>query len=219
MISEKLQKAINEQITAEMWSSNLYLAMSFFFEKEGFSGFAHWMKKQSQEEMGHAYAMADYIIKRGGTAMVDKIDVVPNGWGTPLEVFEHVYKHECHVSALVDKLVDVAAAEKDKATQDFLWGFVREQVEEEATAQGIVDKIKKAENELNRQMRDEMYISLNDFYYEIGLDNIKLGDELGWNINDGYIDLSFSSQLTSDETPCLVIDYAVAPRYDYRVLM
>ena len=128
MISEKLQKAINEQITAEMWSSNLYLAMSFFFEKEGFSGFAHWMKKQSQEEMGHAYAMADYIIKRGGTAMVDKIDVVPNGWGTPL----------------VDKLVDVAAAEKDKATQDFLWGFVREQVEEEATAQGIVDKIKKA---------------------------------------------------------------------------
>ena len=144
MISEKLQKAINEQITAEMWSSNLYLAMSFYFEKEGFSGFAHWMKKQSQEEMGHAYAMADYIIKRGGTAIVDKIDVVPNGWGTPQEVFEHVYKHECHVSALVDKLVDVAAAEKDKATQDFLWGFVREQVEEEATAQGIVDKIKKA---------------------------------------------------------------------------
>ena len=51
MISEKLQNAINEQITAEMWSANLYLAMSFYFEKEGFSGFAHWMKKQSQEEM------------------------------------------------------------------------------------------------------------------------------------------------------------------------
>lgn len=77
----KLQKAINEQITAEMWSSNLYLAMSFYFEKEGFSGFAHWMKKQSQEEMGHAYAMADYIIKRGGTAIVDKIDVVPQWLG------------------------------------------------------------------------------------------------------------------------------------------
>ena len=120
MISEKLQKAINEQITAEMWSSNLYLAMSFYFEKEGFSGFAHWMKKQSHEELEHAYAMADYIIKRGGMAKVDKIDVVPNGWGTPLEVFEHVYKHECHVSEMVDKLVDVAAAEKDKATQDFL---------------------------------------------------------------------------------------------------
>ena len=99
MISEKLQNAINEQITAEMWSANLYLAMSFYFEKEGFSGFAHWMKKQSQEEMAHAYAMADYIIKRGGTAKVDKIDVVPNGWGSPLEVFEHVYSVDCDESS------------------------------------------------------------------------------------------------------------------------
>lgn len=144
MISEKLQKAINEQITAEMWSANLYLAMSFYLEKEGFNGFAHWMKKQYSEEMEHACAMADYLIKRGGTAKVDKVDVVPNGWGSPLEVFEHVYEHECHVSELINTLVDVASAEKDKATQDFLWGFVREQVEEEATAQGIVDKLKKA---------------------------------------------------------------------------
>ena len=144
MISEKLQNAINEQITAEMWSANLYLSMSFYFEKEGFSGFANWVKKQSQEELEHAYVMADYIIKRGGVAKVDKIDVVPSGWGTPLEVFEHVYKHECHVSKMIDELVSVASAERDNATQDFLWGFVREQVEEEATAQGIVDKIKKA---------------------------------------------------------------------------
>ena len=144
MISEKFQNAINEQITAEMWSANLYLSMSFYFEKEGFSGFANWMKKQSQEELEHAYVMADYIIKRGGVAKVDKIDVVPSGWGTPLEVFEHVYKHECHVSKMIDELVSVASAERDNATQDFLWGFVREQVEEEATAQGIVDKIKKA---------------------------------------------------------------------------
>ena len=144
MISEKLQNAINEQITAEMWSANLYLSMSFYFEKEGFIGCANWMKKQSQEELEHAYVMADYIIKRGGVAKVDKIDVVPSGWGTPLEVFEHVYKHECHVSKMIDELVSVASAERDNATQDFLWGFVREQVEEEATAQGIVDKIKKA---------------------------------------------------------------------------
>lgn len=144
MISEKLQNAINGQITAEIWSANLYLSMSFYFEREGFSGFAKWVKKQSQEEMEHACTMADYIIKRGGIAKVDKIDVVPSGWGTPVEVFEHIYKHECHVSKMIDSLVAVAAAEKDNATQDFLWGFVREQVEEEATAQGIVDKIKRA---------------------------------------------------------------------------
>ncbi len=144
MISETLQNAINEQITAEMWSANLYLSMSFYFEREGFSGFAHWMKKQSQEEMEHAYTMADYIFKRGGVAKIDKIDVVPQNWGSVLEVFEHVYQHECHVSALIDKLVSIAHEEKDNATQDFLWGFVREQVEEEATAQGIVDKVKRA---------------------------------------------------------------------------
>ncbi|MCM1030508.1 MAG: ferritin [Oscillibacter sp.] len=144
MISEKLQNAINEQIAAEMWSSNLYLSMSFYFENQGFSGFAHWMKKQSQEELEHAYEMADYVFKRGGSAKVNKIDAVPTEWGSVLEVFEQVYKHECHVSALIDKLVSVAHEEKDNATQDFLWGFVREQVEEEATAQGIVDKVKKA---------------------------------------------------------------------------
>ena len=79
MISEKLQNAINEQITAEMWSSNLYLSMSFYFACEGFDGFAHWMKKQSQEELEHAYTMADYVTKRGGKAKIDKIDVVPQG--------------------------------------------------------------------------------------------------------------------------------------------
>ena len=144
MITEKLQNAINEQITAEMWSSNLYLAMSFYMEKEGYCGMASWLKKQSFEEHGHACELASYIIKRGGKAKLDKIDVVPNDFGTPLEVFEQVYEHECRVSKMIDALVDVAAAEKDNASQDFLWGFVREQVEEEATASGIVDMVKKA---------------------------------------------------------------------------
>ena len=144
MITEKLQKAINDQIAAELWSSNLYLQMSFYMEKEGWSGAAHWLAKQSDEEKEQALDMAHYLIKRGGEAKVPMIDVVPQGWGSYLEVFENVYKHECHVSELVDGVVDVASAERDKATQDFLWGFVREQVEEEATAAGIVDKIKKA---------------------------------------------------------------------------
>lgn len=79
-----------------------------------------------------------------------------------------------------------------------------------------IDKLRKAENELNRRMRDDMYISLNEFYWEIGLDGIKIGDDLGWSIDTGYIELDFSSQLAEDGTPCLVIDYGVAPRYEYR---
>lgn len=143
MITEKLQNAVNDQITAELWSSNLYLQMAFHFEKEGWDGFAHWMHKQSDEERNHAMMLANYLAKRGGEAKVNMIDVVPNGWGSVKEVFANVAEHERHVSRLIDDLVDVASAEKDKATQDFLWEFVREQVEEEASVDAIVNKIER----------------------------------------------------------------------------
>lgn len=78
-----------------------------------------------------------------------------------------------------------------------------------------INKIKKAENTLNYNMLNENYTSLNDFYSEVGLDRIKLGDELGWNIDDGKIELHFSSHLTSNDEPCLVIQYNVAPKYNY----
>lgn len=142
ILSRRLSNALNEQILAEMWSSNLYLSMSIHFAQIGLEGCAHWMKKQSMEELEHAHKMIDYSIQRGGQVKLDQINVVPTAFGTTLEIFEHVYTHEVHVSELIDKLVDVAAEEKDKATQDFLWGFVREQVEEEATAKALVDKLK-----------------------------------------------------------------------------
>lgn len=78
------------------------------------------------------------------------------------------------------------------------------------------DQINKAVNELNRRMRDDMFISLNEFYYEIGMDGTKLGDVLGWNIDRGYIDIDYSSQLANGETPCLVLDYQIVPEYDYQ---
>ncbi len=143
MISKKLQDALNEQIVAEIYSANLYLSMSFYMEKEGFEGFSTWMKKQSAEEMDHAYQMASFIIKRGGEAVVNQIPAVKQKWTTPLEAFEDTYKHECRVSQLIDKLLELAISEHDNASQDFLWQFVREQVEEEATASGIVDRIKR----------------------------------------------------------------------------
>lgn len=78
-----------------------------------------------------------------------------------------------------------------------------------------IEKLKRAANDLSRRMLDEGYISLNDFYYEIALPATKLGDELGWHIDNGLVDLRFSSQLAEDGTPCLVIDYQIAPKYDY----
>ena len=78
-----------------------------------------------------------------------------------------------------------------------------------------IEKLKRAANDLSRRMLDEGYISLNDFYYEIALPETKLGDELGCHIDNGLVDLRFSSQLAEDGTPCLVIDYQIAPKYDY----
>lgn len=82
-----------------------------------------------------------------------------------------------------------------------------------------IDAIKKAVNDLNRRMRDEMYISLNEFYFEIGLDSISIGDDLGWNLDNGYIDPNFSAQLAPDDTPCMVVSHSVPPKYGYTRLL
>lgn len=142
ILSQKLAEAFNEQVNAEMWSSNLYLSMAVYFQKIGLAGFAHWMRKQSEEELEHAHKMIDYAIDRGGEITIGQVNVVPTAWGNPTEVFEHVYKHETYVSELIDKMVDIAEADKDHASRDFLFGFVREQVEEESTAKNIVEQLK-----------------------------------------------------------------------------
>lgn len=142
ILSRKLSDALNEQITAEIWSANLYMSMYTHFVVLGLDGCAHWMRKQSEEELDHAYQLIDYSLKRGGQVTISPINSVPTAWGSPLEIFEHVYKHETYISELVDKLVDLAAEEKDKATQEFLGCFVCEQVEEEAVAKNIAEKLK-----------------------------------------------------------------------------
>lgn len=82
-----------------------------------------------------------------------------------------------------------------------------------------IEQIKRAVNEVNRVMLNEMYVSLNDFYDELGLDHIELGDQLGWNIDDKLIEVDFSSHLADDGTPCLAINYGVAPKYGYYKLV
>lgn len=82
-----------------------------------------------------------------------------------------------------------------------------------------VDKIRRVQNDLNERLLSEHHISLNEFYYEIGLPCNGAGNDLGWNIEDGQIKILFSSQLAEDNTPCLVIDYLVAPRYNYTDLL
>ncbi len=144
MITSKLQQAVNDQITAELWSSNLYLQMSYFLKHQGWDGFAHWMKVHSDEEREHATRMADYLTDRGGQVKLQMVNLVPEGWGSVLEIFEHSLSQEKMVSKMIDKIVTLSIEEKDYATENFFRTFVDEQVEEEALFAGIVDKLKAA---------------------------------------------------------------------------
>ena len=144
MIAAKLQQAINDQITAELWSSNLYLQMSYFLKHQGWDGYSHWLREHAVEEREHATRMADYMTDRGGVVKLQMIDVVPEGWGSILELFEHSLSHEKHVSKMINTIVTLSRNEEDYATENFFRTFVDEQVEEEALFGDIVDKLKKA---------------------------------------------------------------------------
>ncbi len=142
MINKKMEKAINKQINAELYSAYLYLSMSAYFESINLAGFANWMKIQAQEELAHAMKFYDYLIERGGRVTLLPIDVPQTTWSSPLSAFKDVYEHEQKVTRLIHNLMDLALTEKDHASVSMLHWFVDEQVEEESSADAIVEKLK-----------------------------------------------------------------------------
>ena len=149
MISKKMLAAINDQINSELFSGYIYLAMSADFRFQGMNGFGNWMAVQEKEENFHAMKMYDYVIQRSGKVELKVIAAPPTSWKTPLAAFEHAYKHETIVTGRINKLVDLATAEKDHASVQFLQWFVNEQVEEEANAQEIIGQLKMAKDTPN----------------------------------------------------------------------
>ena len=141
MIAAKVQDALNEHVTAELYSSNLYLAMSAWCEGSAYKGFARWLRVQAEEERAHSLKILDFVLARGGKAQIGVVEAAAGTWKSVLDVFKAVQKHERGVSEAIDGLHAVAVAQKDTATQVFLQWFVSEQVEEEATAAEIVDKL------------------------------------------------------------------------------
>lgn len=142
MISNKIQDAFNEQINAELYSAYLYLSMSSYFESINLSGFSSWMKMQAQEETAHAMKFYNFINERGGRVALKAIDGPKTEWPNPVSVFEETLKHEQKVTSLINNLVNLAQDEKDHASYNFLQWFIDEQVEEEATADGILQQLK-----------------------------------------------------------------------------
>jgi ferritin len=146
MLSAKMEKAFNEQIKWELYSSYLYMSMATYCEALPMPGFAHWLKVQVQEELSHVLKMNQFVSERGGRVRLMAIDGPPTDWDSPLAVAKQVQEHEKVVSKRINDLVDLAQAEKDHASFSFLQWFVNEQVEEEASAQDLVGQLKMVEN-------------------------------------------------------------------------
>jgi ferritin len=133
---------MNEQIKNELYSAYLYLSMSAYCESANLPGFAHWMRVQAQEEVGHAMKFYGFIHDRGGRVLLQAIDQPPVEFQSPLAVFEQTLVHEQKVTGMIHNLYALAVQEKDYASQVFLQWFVDEQVEEEKNATQLVELLK-----------------------------------------------------------------------------
>ena len=144
MVSKKMEEALNGQMNAELYSAYLYLAMAAYYEDSDLPGFANWMRVQAQEELTHGMKFYDYLVQRGARVTLAAIEKPPGEWDSPLAVSEHVLTHEKKVTSLINDLVNLALEEKDHATNNFLQWFVAEQVEEEESAGGVLQKVRLA---------------------------------------------------------------------------
>lgn len=137
-----MEKALNEQINKELYSSYLYLSMSAFAHSLGLPGVANWMKVQAQEELTHANKFFNYIHERNGKVLLTAIESVDTEFGSVLDLFHRVMEHEQFVTDSINNLTDISIELSDHATRSMLLWFIDEQVEEEANVQNIIDQLK-----------------------------------------------------------------------------
>jgi ferritin len=141
-MDKKLVDELNNQMNAEFYSSYLYLGMGAHFDSENLKGFAQWMHIQAHEEWNHGMKIYKFLNERGAVVTFGKLDAVSTKYTSALAVFEASYAHELKVTSLINSLVDLSRKVDDKPTEIFLQWFVTEQVEEEANASEIVQKLK-----------------------------------------------------------------------------
>ena len=144
MLSEKVTTALNEQINRELYSAYLYMAMSAHASHVGLPGVANWFYVQTQEELGHVQRFYQYLLRQNAKVELAAIQKPVVEAKTALDLFSKGLEHERYITASIHELVDVALAEKDRATGVFLQWFVNEQVEEEENASNIIDQLKLA---------------------------------------------------------------------------
>ncbi|MCK5104179.1 MAG: ferritin [Cyclobacteriaceae bacterium] len=141
MLPKKVEEILNNQIQKEGYSSNLYLAMASWVDKEGYAGIAQWLFAQAEEELMHMMKFVHFINERGGHAIVPAFEQPPAKFDGIHKLFAQVLEHEQYVTSLINDIVALTIKENDYATHNWIQWFVTEQIEEEATVQTIIDKL------------------------------------------------------------------------------
>ena len=142
MINENLANALSEQVNAELYSSYLYLSMSAYAEDAGLNGIANWLYVQAREEMAHGIHMYQFILDRDAIPTLTAIDTPDADFSGIDDVFNRVLAHERIVTERINNIATLAMKENDHASYQFIMWYVNEQVEEESTADDIIDRIK-----------------------------------------------------------------------------
>lgn len=146
MVSEKLMKALNEQMNYEFESAHYYLAMAAYCADQDLDGFENFFLVQAEEERFHAMKFFNFIKDMDGRIKFEGLGQPINEFNSVLEVFEEALKHEQKVTKRIYDLMDISKEEREHATISWLNWFVDEQVEEEATMKGLISKLKRLEN-------------------------------------------------------------------------
>jgi ferritin len=142
MLTKKVEKILNEQVEKEGYSSHLYLAMASWAENSGFKGIADWLYAQAEEERMHMLKLIHYINERDGKAIIPTIKLPPAKFAGIKQMFDQVLEHEQYITASINSIVGVCIEQKDFTTHNWIQWFVNEQIEEEANAKEIIDKLK-----------------------------------------------------------------------------
>lgn len=145
-LGKRTYEILNKQVTEEFASSYLYLGMASVLSDMGLDGCAHWMKLQAEEECTHAMRIFDHLIKRGVKVKLLPVQASKQEWRAPLHIFEEMARHEQRITLLMFAIYEAAIADKDYATLSFIQWFIDEQVEEEATAKSLLDRLRKMQS-------------------------------------------------------------------------
>ena len=142
MIAKKMEQALNDQIKHEQFSAHLYLSMAMYFHSRNLKGFANWMEVQAKEEQTHAERMIKFVNDTGGRVILQGLQKPAAEFNSPAHAFEETLKHERFITGRINDLVKLSTEENDHAANAMLQWFVTEQVEEESTADEILQQLK-----------------------------------------------------------------------------